>query len=346
MLVCLPALNEEKTVAEVIRRIPRHIDGVSSVDVLVVDDGSTDRTASLAAEAGATVVSHPRSKGVGAAFHTALAYAINRPVDLIVTLDADGQFDPALIPKLIAPVLRDEADFVTASRFVDPALVPDMPWIKRWGNGMMSRLISRIAGNVFHDVSCGMRCYGRKAAMHLNLLGTFTYTQEVFLNLAFKVLRIAEVPIPVRGQRKHGRSRVAPDVWRYGVKAMWIIFRCYRDYHPMRFFGWLAAGLMVPGVGLAILFLVHYWQTGRFAGYKWAAFTGAAMFALGVLLLLTGLVGDMLNRHRIYLEEVLYYVRTRKAEVNGRHDPRRPDTPGGRPVSNESEVTDGHQPPP
>jgi hypothetical protein len=118
-----------------------------------------------------------------------------------------------------------------------------MPAVKLRGNQIMSRLISRMIGQRFYDVSCGMRCYNRRAAMNLNTIGAFTYTQEVFLNLAYKRLRMVEVPIKVHGRRKHGTSRVAGNVFKYAFNAMGIIFRCYRDYRPMRFFGRLAAGV-------------------------------------------------------------------------------------------------------
>ena len=126
--------------------------------------------------------------------------------------------------------------------------MPEMPWVKRWGNRMMSRLISRLAGERFYDVSCGMRCYGRRAALQLHLLARFTYTQEVLLNLAFKQLRIVEVPLRVRGEREHGESRVAASLWRYGLRTAQIIFRSYRDYRPMRFFGGIALALAAAGL--------------------------------------------------------------------------------------------------
>ena len=116
LLVAIPALNEERTVAQVVRSIPREIPGVGRVDIIVIDDGSGDRTADRAAEAGAQVISHPANRGVGAAFQTTLRYAIECGADLIVTLDSDGQFDPQDIPRLIAPVVAGTADFSTASR--------------------------------------------------------------------------------------------------------------------------------------------------------------------------------------------------------------------------------------
>ncbi len=309
VLVALPALDEERTVADVIRGIPRSMPGVGSVEVLVVDDGSRDRTAEEAAAAGARVIRHATRRGVGAAFGTALRYAVECGADLLVSIDADGQFDPADIPALMAPVLAGEADFTTASRFKDPGMVPAMPTAKLWGNRMMARLISRLTGETFTDVSCGMRCYSRRAALTLNPMGRFTYTQEVFLNLAFKHLRIAEVAVTVRGERQHGSSRVAGNLWRYAFNTAGIIFRCYRDYRPLRFFGALAAGFLLPAVALGAFLLAHYFQTGGFSPHKWAGFTAAALAGLGVLVLFMGLIGDMLARHRVYLEELLYHQR-------------------------------------
>jgi glycosyltransferase involved in cell wall biosynthesis len=304
--VALPALNEERTVGEVIRGVPRDLPGVASVALLVIDDGSTDRTAAVAQEAGATVIRHPATLGVGAAFQTAIAHAVQQQFDLLVSLDADGQFDPAHIGALIAPVVSGLADFASASRFKDPALTPPMPWAKRWGNRLMSRLISGIAEQKFYDVSCGMRCYSRMALLHLNLIGAFTYTQEVFLNLAFKRLRIAEVPIPVRGVREHGRSRVASSLLRYGFRSIYIIYRVYRDYRPMRFFGGIALALAIPAFLLEGFLLTFYICTGSLSPHKWAGFTGLGLFLVALAALQMGMIGDMLDRHRIYLEELLY----------------------------------------
>jgi glycosyltransferase involved in cell wall biosynthesis len=309
LLVTLPALNEEKTVSQVIERIPREIPGVDTIEVLVVDDGSVDGTAKEAERVGARVIRHPSSRGVGAAFHSAVSYGLDRGADLIVSLDADGQFDSADIPRLIAPVVTGQADFATASRFKDPALIPEMPWIKLWGNRFMSRLISRLTAQKFYDVSCGMRCYHRRAALQLYLLAPFTYTQEVFLNLASRHVRIVEVPVRVRGEREFGRSRVAPSLWRYAFRTSVIIVRSYRDYWPLHFFGSIALGLFAAATGLGAFFLAHYARTGQFRPHTWAAVSAGASFGLAVLMFHIGLIGDMLNRHRIYLEELLYRQR-------------------------------------
>jgi hypothetical protein len=198
---------------------------------------------------------------------------------------------------------------------MDPALIPEMPSAKLWGNRMMSRLISSLAGQRFHDVSCGMRCYSRRAALQLHLLASFTYTQEVILNLAFKGLRIVEVPVRVRGEREFGESRVAGSLWRYGLRTAQIIFRCYRDYHPLRFFGGIALLLLLPALCLAAFLLLHYLQSGAFTPHKWAGFTALGLALLALLVLQVGVIGDMLARHRAYLEEVL--VRQRSGTAPG-----------------------------
>ncbi|MCG3179351.1 MAG: Undecaprenyl-phosphate 4-deoxy-4-formamido-L-arabinose transferase [Phycisphaerae bacterium] len=330
LVVVLPALNESATVGAVVAGVPREIPGVTSVEVLVVDDGSTDATGATARQAGATVLRHPVRLGVGSAFQTGVSAALEHGADVIVSMDSDGQFNPADIPALIAPVLAGQADFASASRFIDPSLTPAMPRTKRWGNRVVARLVSRLSGQRFCDVSCGMRCFSRRAALNLNLMGEFTYTQEVFLNLAFKRMRIVEVPLRVLGERPHGRSRVASNLFVYGWNTMKIMLRCYRDYRPMRFFGRAAMAMFLPGLALLGFLGVHYLRTQMFSPHKWAGFTGAGLLLAGLLLLYMGMIGDMLNRHRVYLEELLYRQRIGQTPLPPPGEPPAAATPPGR----------------
>jgi hypothetical protein len=174
----------------------------------------------------------------------------------------------------------------------------------------MSALISRLAGLRLWDVSCGYRCYNRTSALRLHLLGRFTYSQEVILNLAFKGMRIVEVPLRVRGVREVGQSRLARNLWRYAWHTTKIILRAYRDYHPMRFFGALSASLFLPALALGAWLGIHYLRTGQFSPHKWAGFGSIAFLLLALAFFLTGLVGDMLNRQRVYLEEILFRQRS------------------------------------
>jgi glycosyltransferase involved in cell wall biosynthesis len=294
--------------------VPLQIDGVDEIEIVVVDDGSTDRTKLVAESVGATVVSHTTNKGVGAAFHTGIKTALIRGADIVVNIDADGQFNPLDIPLLLQPILEGKADFVTASRFKDSSMIPQMPKIKIWGNRRIAQLISVLTYQKFYDVSCGFRAYSRDAALRLTLFGQFTYTQETFLDLVFKGTNILEVPLHVRGERAFGESKVASNLWKYAAMTSKIIFRAFRDYRPLRFFTWVSLPFIVIGVLLEIFLIMHYALSGRFSPHKWAGFAGMGLFVLGLIFFVIGLVADMLDRIRLNQEELLYIERKREYE--------------------------------
>ncbi len=310
LCVVLPALNEEATIRQVIEAIPRELDGIDDVRVVVIDDGSRDRTREWAEEAGADVVSHTTTKGVGLAFKEGVRYALEMNADFMVNMDADGQFDPRDIPKLLEPLLTGKADFVTASRFKDDALEPcDMGFARRYGNKAMSRLISTLCGSRFYDVSCGFRAYSKDTLLRLNLFGSFTYTQETFLDLCYKGVCVEEIPVACRGRREFGTSRVAPNLFYYAINTSKIIFRTFRDYRPVWVFGGLAMVLMGTAFALFTFLLIHYLVVGTFSPHKWAGFTGGFLGIMGFLTFVTAMVADMLARIRMNQEHILYLMR-------------------------------------
>ncbi|MFC1888110.1 glycosyltransferase family 2 protein, partial [Candidatus Cloacimonadota bacterium] len=191
--VVIPAYNEAAQIGSVIKTIPEFVDWI-----IVVDDGSKDDTGIISRNSGAILVTHSKNKGVGAAFKSGLDKAIDLNADIMINIDADGQFNPDDITKIIAPIVNDEAEFVTASRFINKEYYPRMSKIKFLGNKFMSWFISRLTDNIFYDVSCGFRAYSRKAMIQLNLFGDFTYTQETFIDLSLKGIIIKEVPLHVR----------------------------------------------------------------------------------------------------------------------------------------------------
>lgn len=318
LVVVIPALNEEKTVGSVISAIPREIQGISSVSVLVVDDGSTDKTAAIAAEHGAHVAHHTTTMGVGAAFHTGLRRALEMGADYIVNIDADGQFNPKDIPTLLSPILEGKADFATASRFMKKEFIPDMPAVKLWGNRWMVRIINAITAKKFTDVSCGFRAYSRDAALRLTLFGRFTYTQESLIDLAFKGVAITEVPLRVRGEREFGTSRVASNLWRYAIKSATIIFHAARDYKPFYFIGLPGILVLLLGVLFGAFLLWHFMQTGQTSPYRSLVTVSGVCIIVGFLLLFISLIADMIHRNRMRIEELLYLIRKqayRRSEI-------------------------------
>ena len=315
LTIIIPALNEEKTVGDVIGGIPDSIAGVDRREVIVVDDGSTDRTAEVARGAGAGVVSHPENLGVGAAFQTGLDAALRGGADLIVNMDADGQFNPADIPELVRPIIEQGYGFVTCSRFGSPDYQPEMPRMKRWGNRMMCRLINWIIrdGN-FTDVSCGFRAYSRETALRLTLFGRFTYTQETFIDLASKDVTMTEVPLRVRGEREHGQSRIAGNLWNYGVQAGIIILRTMRDTRPLTFFGGIGLAVFVLGVLCGLLVFGVWVATGLTKQVRSVLFGSATFLIVGFLLGVLALIADMLGRVKKISDEALYLERKRNLD--------------------------------
>jgi glycosyltransferase involved in cell wall biosynthesis len=310
VLIALPALNEEANISATLQRLPRSLPHARELVCLVVDDGSSDRTAAIASREGATVVSHWRTLGVGQAFHTAVQQALRLGADVLITIDADGQFDPEQIPDVMEPVARGEADFVTGTRFSDRRRPEGMPAAKFWGNRLMTRLLRFFTRTKLSDVSCGFRAYSREALFSINLFGKFTYTQETILDMAFKGLRLAEVPISVRYFRGR-KSRVAGSLPRYGFNALKIIVQTARDFKPLRFFGTLGALVFLGGVALDAWLLVHFLRTGSFSPYKFVGFSGLVLNVAGILMFGLALLADMLDRLRVNQERMLYYHRRR-----------------------------------
>ena len=313
--ILIPALNEERTIVKVIKQIPKKILGLKT-QILVIDDGSTDNTAKLAKRAGASVISHSKNRGVGKAFQTGLEKTIKLKTDIMVNIDADNQFNPNDIYKLILPIVKHKADFVSADRFTDKKnhqrkKPRNMPTVKYFGNLIMASLISFLAKQKFNDVSCGFRAYNKKALSSLNLMGEFTYTQESFLDLAIKGLQIKTIPIEVV-YFPNRKSRITHNLLYYIYKTLKIIIRSFRDYKPMLFFIYLST---VPALISLFsgIFLAHYYlTTGQFTPYKSLGFVFIYFSTITFILLLTGFLADMFIRLRMNQERILRSMKEKK----------------------------------
>lgn len=309
LLVIMPALNEAESIGGVIRDIPDEIEGIDRIEVLVVDDGSTDETVAVAQEAGASVLSLHANMGLGVAMQTGIDEAVRRRVDFAVNIDSDGQFNPKDIPTLLAPLLEGRADFASASRFKDKSLVPSMPLVKRWGNWGMARIVSWICGQSFADVSCGFRAYTRETMLQLVLSGDFTYTQESFILLAQRNRRMVEVPLRVRGVREKGQSRIASNLFRYAYRTTGIIYSCVRDFTPASVFNVVTASLSILALGFTTFFVWHRITAGQFTPHIWAGFLAAFLFGVAFMTFWLGQVALMIARQRRLQERQLYIMR-------------------------------------
>ncbi|HOW28873.1 MAG TPA: glycosyltransferase family 2 protein [Elusimicrobiota bacterium] len=314
LCVIIPCLNEEKTIGNVISRIPKHISGIDKIATIVIDDGSTDNSGSIARSHGARIIRNSVSRGVGYAFRAGIEESLRQNADIVVNIDGDGQFNPEDIESLIAPLCEDAADIVTASRFKNKEFHLDMPKTKYWGNQIVSRIVSFLTGLQIHDASCGFRAYNQKAALNINLFGDFTYTHEVLLDLAFKGMRICELPLQIRGVREHGTSRVAHSLLNYAFHSLRIMFNTYRDFKPFKLFSTLSLIFFIISSALGAFFFGHYLVTGRFSGHLWAGFLSGFMFFTALSFFITALITDKLSRMRENQERILFTLKRNNLE--------------------------------
>jgi glycosyltransferase involved in cell wall biosynthesis len=308
------------TIARVLDAIPATIPGVTEVRKVVVDDGSTDDTAAIAMKHGARVARHARNLGTGKAFVSGVTASLNVGADIIVSMDADGQFRAEDISELIGPILGGEADIVLCTRFGDWKMVGRMPFVKRAGNWALSQIISRIASRKLSDVSCGFRAFTRDAALRVDIHSDFEYIHESLLNWGRTGMRIVEVSLPVLAERPVGTSRVMASVVRYALQSGPVLIRAIRDYSPMKFFGGLALLAFVPSFLIGLGVLVHWFRTGGTAPYTSFITVSVGGVLLAFLLFILALIADLIGRLRFQVEEILY--ESRKARAATRIDTR------------------------
>jgi glycosyltransferase involved in cell wall biosynthesis len=307
LIIYMPAFNECESIQQMITSLPCELENMDKIQILVIDDGSTDSTAQVAKDCGAQVILHNRNRGVGAAFQTAIQFALDHDADILVSIDADGQFNPADIPGLIRPIITQEANMVVGNRFASGR--PNyMSKLKYWGNQQIAQLVRRVCNQNFKDVSCGFRAYDREALLRLNIFGKFTYTHETILSLVYQDLCVKEYPVQVKyfPERK---SRVAGSLPRYALQVSKIILRVLLDYRPMMVFGSMGGIFLLIGTAFEVFLMVHYFIDHSFTPYKTAGFIGLGFIVFGMLVLLIALITDMLNRLRVNQDKLLYEIK-------------------------------------
>ncbi|MHA1822163.1 MAG: glycosyltransferase family 2 protein [Promethearchaeota archaeon] len=251
IIVVIPAYNEEKSIRDIIKRVPKEIEGYKT-EILVIDDGSSDKTRAYALETGAIVISNHINKGLGFSLRKGLVEALKRGADIIVNLDADGQYLPEEIPVLIKPILEDDFDLVLGTRF--EKLEYKMPLIKKIGNKLVSWWVRRLTHTKISDAQTGFRAIKRELAeiLQLQLKGTYTYTQEMIIHAVYNDFSITQVPVHFV-KRQYGHSRLIQNVFSYLVRVVKITLSTYHQYYPLRFYGFLSFFLVLFGTILLLI---------------------------------------------------------------------------------------------
>jgi glycosyltransferase involved in cell wall biosynthesis len=299
LIVTIPAYNEAKTIAQVIQSIPRNITGISTVEVLVWDDGSPDDTAAIAKAAGADYVfSNKKNLGLAKTFDRATKKAVELGADIIVNTDADNQYDQKEIPKLIKPILQQQADVVTGDRQVRS--LTHMPAPKKYGNLIGSWTIRWLTGVRLNDASSGFRAYTKEAIQAFNLFSRYTYTHETLIQAHFNDLTIQEIQISFI-KRKSGESRLqSKGIVDHIQKSLLTIIRTIMMYKAFRYL--LAIGSLLITIGLIFIArFLYYYLIGFGRGHIQSLILAAILIIIGFNTIIMGVLADLtaINRKLI-----------------------------------------------
>jgi glycosyltransferase involved in cell wall biosynthesis len=296
----MPAYNEERLIGKAILKIPRKLTNVDKVEVLVIDDGSTDKTVDNAIQAGVDkIVSHKTNMGVGAAFMTGIRNAISMNADIVVTVDGDGEANTDEIPELIDPIINKQFDVVIGQRFLKN--IPSNYSKKNLiGNKIFTKIVSFVAGHKFSDTQSGYRAYSKDAISDISVVNAFTYTQEVLLDLHFKGYKIGDVPISFtyRNDSKQTRS-----LTRYTLRALSIITRSLIFHRPIMAFGLFGAFLAGVGIGAKLV-------TGYTDLFNIHATLSSGLILLGAVSFMMGLFASVVFKRQMFTEkEIRHYLK-------------------------------------
>jgi glycosyltransferase involved in cell wall biosynthesis len=288
IIITIPAYNESKTIGNVIENIKEVMQKYrKKYKILVVDDGSQDNTALIARKAGAVAYSHAKNYGLAEAFKTEIQKSLELGADVIVHIDADGQYLPRDIPKLLSEIDKGY-DFVLGSRF--KGKIEYMPIVKKLGNIAFSKVISQITKFNISDAQTGFRAFTKKVAEEINIGSNHTYTQEQIIRAIKQKFRVTEVPVYFA--KRNGKSKLIRNPFEYALKAWINIIRIYRDFEPLKFFGMV--GGLIFGIGFLIgLYLVYLHFTEGIIGHFGLMMMDILILSIGFQIIIFGLLADM-----------------------------------------------------
>jgi glycosyltransferase involved in cell wall biosynthesis len=305
LFVQIPCLNEEETLPSVIRDIPRCIPGVDDVKVIVIDDGSQDRTAEVAYLEGADYVLHlPYTQGLARAFSAGINRCLELGADIIVNTDGDHQYEGKDIPKLIQPILEGKADIVIGNRQVRQ--LAHFSVLKKSLQKLGSRTVGFLSTVRVPDATSGFRAYSREAALRLNIFSKFTYTLETIIQAGKNQIAVAHVPIQANGPTR--QSRLFANIPTYLKRSIATIMRVYALYEPLRTLFYIGGVILVTGL-LGVLRFLLYWIIGDGGGHVQSLIISSVLLILGFQVWVLGIVADLISVNRRLSEEVLYTLK-------------------------------------
>ena len=305
LIVQIPCFNEEETLPLTVKNIPRQIEGIDKVEILIIDDGSTDHTVSVAKKIGVDhIVKNIKNMGLATTFFVGLNASLKLGADVIVNTDGDNQYQGQDIPKLIAPILKGEADMVIGDRNTDK--LRHFSGSKRKLQKLGSFIVRLLSDTDVIDAVSGFRAFSREAAMQTNIVSDFSYTIETIIQGSNKRMVIANVPVGTNPMTRE--SRLSNSTSRFIARSMATMIRSFTMYRPLRVFLYIGLLLILGGLIPSVRFLIYY-IAGQSDGHIQSLILAAVLFITGFQVLMIGLVADIISLNRRLIEETLYRVK-------------------------------------
>ncbi len=312
LVIQIPCLNEAETIAATVADLPKAIDGVSQIEILIIDDGSTDDTVAAARAAGAHhVISNGANRGLAQSFQRGLDAALRLGADIIVNTDGDNQYHGADIAALVRPILDNKADIVVGDRRTETIehFSPLKKHLQKAGSG----LVSALANADVADAVSGFRAFSRDAAMGVTVRSSFSYTTETLIQAGRRRMRIASVPI--RTNKVERPSRLFRSIPQFLVRTGRTMLRAYAMYEPLKIFALLGIALMFMGAAPVVRFVIHY-LAGDGEGMIQSLIIGGVIMLIGAISAMFALIADLVAYNRQLLELTLERVRKIEYELD------------------------------
>ena len=308
LIIQIPCLNEELTLPATLKDLPKSIDGVDNIEILVIDDGSTDKTVEVAESLGVHhIFKLTNNKGLAKAFISGVNQALKLDADIIVNTDADNQYFGGDIAKLIQPILRREADIVVGDRQVETIrhFSPMKVFLQKFG----SWVVQQLSGTLIPDATSGFRAYSRDAALQLNVVSDFTYTIETIISAGKKNLAITYVP--VKTNKKLRESRLFPSIRVYLRRSLVTMLKVYSMYRPLKLFTIVGGTTFIMGFAIGCRYLFFFFM-GQTEGHIQSLILSAILLIVGFQIIMMGIAAELISVNRQLLEDIQVRIKNQE----------------------------------
>ncbi|MAJ63311.1 MAG: glycosyl transferase [Alphaproteobacteria bacterium] len=310
LMVQIPCYNEAGTLPEVLRDIPKSIEGISVIEVLIIDDGSTDETVAVARQHGVQhIVSHKANKGLARSFQSGIERCIELGADIIVNTDGDNQYAGSSIPDLVRPIVEGKADVVIGDR--QPGRNTDFSLLKRLLQRLGSAVVRHVARVDVGDAVSGFRAYSRDAALKINVMTSFSYTTETLIHVGQQGLLVKSVHVDTNPVTRP--SRLFKSMGHFIKKQVATILRSYAMYRPLHAFSMLGATMILIGL-IPVLRFLYFYFIGEGDGKIQSLVLGSTFLVMGYITFVAAIIGDTISINRRLIEQLL--ERVRKIEID------------------------------